>query len=443
MVFRPSAIDQNQAPWLDGSPPSPPEAPLRGQTEAAVVIIGGGFTGVSTAWHLSERFPERRVVLLEAATLANGASGRNSGQMLHWVNGVGYDDPALVRRVWEITEAGIDWIVGLIEQHRLPVRYRRDGCLELSTTPQRAEEAHAHVEAMNALGIPLRYLSGEALSRRLRFEGVPGGFLDPSTGLLNGVDLLRAMKPLLLARGVVIHERTPALRVEPGARITVHTPEGAVKADAAVLATNAYTPMLGFFRDRLFPLLSYMVALGPPAQGWPGVGWGEAAGFCDDLDRIAYGGMTAEGTLLFGGGSNASYSYRYGGATAAPNDSAAAKRGFAAVEQRLHRYLPQTAGLPPSHRWAGPLGITMNRQPAIGVTGEHKNLYYAVGFSGHGVTLANVSGRVLADLYAGEDAAWADLPFVHGRLPYIPPEPLRWAGYHLVTAATGRSPRRR
>ena len=95
-----------------------------------------------------------------------------------------------------------------------------------------------------------------------------------------------------------------------------------------------------------------------------------------------------------------------------------------------------------AHRWTGTLGITLSRNCTMGVRGEHKNVYYALGYSGHGVTLANLAGRVLCDVYAGDDTKWRDLPFYEHRLAWIPPDPFRWAGYHLYTSLTGRSPRR-
>ena len=85
----------------------------------------------------------------------------------------------------------------------------------------------------------------------------------------------------------------------------------------------------------------------------------------------------------------------------------------------------------------------MTRVCTMGVRGDHRNVYYALGYSGHGITLANLAGRVLCDIYSGDDARWRGLPFYQQRLRYIPPEPLRWAGYQLYTRLTGRSPRRR
>ena len=159
----------------------------------------------------------------------------------------------------------------------------------------------------------------------------------------------------------------------------------------------------------------------------------------DDLPRLAYGGIDPDGRLVFGGGSNAAYGYQFGNATAAhPGDGAAR-----AVHASLTTYFPELAGVEIRHRWSGPLGLSLSRHCAMGVRGAHRNVYYALGYSGHGVVLANLAGRVLTDLYAGDHDPWRGHAFYMNHPSGIPPEPLRWIGYHAYTRATGRSPFRR
>ena len=432
-------IDDNRSVWMAVQPPRSPAPPLRGETTADLAIIGAGFTGMSTAYHVGRRFPDRRVVLLEAKVLANGASGRNGGLMLNWINGVPSVEPGLTSRVYACTRDGIDGIEAIIKEHALPVRYGREGCLEVYTDAARAEEAHRKTEKLRSWGIPVKYLQGQALTSRLRARGAVGAVLDPTAGRINGVDLVRGMAGVL-GGNVEIYENTPVTRIEEGGTCTLSTPEGVVRAKAIVLATNGYTARLGYFRGGIFPLHSHVLATEPlsPAQR-EAAGWGANAGFSDDMDRIAYGGITEDGALVFGGGSNASYGYRYGGQVAW---AGSAESGFAAVRRRLLELFPGAEPLAVAHRWTGTLGITLSRNCTMGVRGEHRNVYYALGYSGHGVTLANLAGRVLCDVYSGDDARWRELPFYDHRLAWIPPDPFRWAGYHFYTSITGRSPRR-
>src|SRR5687768_13060353 len=152
-------IDENQSLWTSQTPDYRPGEPLRDSITADLAIIGGGFTGTSTAYHFSRRYPDKRVVLLEAKSLGNGASGRNGGMMLNWLSdGVDYGGE-MMRRIYDTTHAGIEMIVGNIREHSLPVSYRCDGTLTLYTDSARAEHAHEGVERLNAAGIPLRYLN--------------------------------------------------------------------------------------------------------------------------------------------------------------------------------------------------------------------------------------------------------------------------------------------
>jgi glycine/D-amino acid oxidase-like deaminating enzyme len=171
---------------------------------------------------------------------------------------------------------------------------------------------------------------------------------------------------------------------------------------------------------------------------WARLGWRRGVNFIDDRKRLSYGTLTADGRMLFGGGSNASYNYAYANGTSFRRP---AERGFAGMRRRLLAYLPRMAEVPLIERWTGPLAITLSRLCTMGVRGENRNIYYALGYSGHGVTLANLAGRVLTDIYSGAGERWEGLPFYGRKLRYIPPEPFRFLGYHLYTKLTGRSPR--
>ncbi|MCS7289907.1 MAG: FAD-binding oxidoreductase [Roseiflexus sp.] len=435
-------FDDTPSIWHAGTPDYQPRPPLRGVISADLAIIGGGFTGVSTAYHVTRRFPQRRIVLLEATSLANGASGRNGGLALNWINGVDTDDPELTRKIYTLTSAGLIAIRTLIERHRLPVDHRFDGTLTLHTSPERAEAAHAEAEYLQELGIPVRFLPPSDLRSQFDACGIYGATLEPGTGQINGAQFVRGLRPVLEECGVAIYEQTPVLRIQIGRIIRLTTPHGEVYAPAVVLATNGYTSKLGLFRDALFPLHSSVFATAPltPEQQ-QNLGWRAFAGFADDCDRIAYGSLTCTGHLVFGGGSNQAYVYLFNNGTRLPPESAVARRSQAAIVRTLARYFPSATMLPIAYRWSGVLDITLNRQPLWGRWGEYRNVYYALGYSGHGITLANLAGEFIADLYGGDDSRWRWLPFYQSRYPPIPPEPFRWLGYQAFTRLTGRSPR--
>ncbi len=436
----PLTLDTNTSLWAARAAPRAPLPALAEALECDVAIVGGGFTGMSTAYHLARRHPEKRIVLLEAKKVANGGSGRNGGLMLNWVNGVEPGDPGRAAGIWRATKQGIDLVEGIIREHALDVRWRRDGTLSVHTRAKGAEEAAREVEALRAEGLPLQWLDGAALPSHLRMVGAVGAVFDPTSGHLDGVSYLEALLPVLLGLGVQVYEESPVLRVVEGATCTLTTRAGSVKAKALVLATNVYTPRLGYFKDRIFPVFSHVVATQRrDAATWAARGWAPGvAGFDDDLDRIAYGCMTTEGEVVFGGGHNAAYGYHFGGGVSFKGTA-----DFASVHKRLLQYLPEAADIPVAHRWTGPVGLSWNRICAMGVRGAEKNVYYALGYSGHGVTLSNLAGKVIADMYDHTDDAWRGLPFYQGEMAWIPPEPARWIGYHVMTRLTGKSPRKR
>jgi glycine/D-amino acid oxidase-like deaminating enzyme len=431
------AFDDNASVWLDGAPDDVPAAPLDRDLEVDVAIVGGGFTGVSTAYHLSRRRPELGVVLLEAKQLGNGATGRNGGLM---INGITVLEPSaeLAATDHAMTRAAIDEVERLITEHRLPVRFERKGCLHVSTSAKGAEGAHAWVEELAPRGVPLRYVP----KSELRMAGAHGAILDPTEALIAGVDLVRAMRPLIATSGVSIYEGTPVTRIREGATIELTTPRATVRARAIVLATSGYTPRLGYFTTGLLPVISHVIATEPlGADLLERTGLANVAGFFDDLPRLAYGSIDSAGRLVFGGGTTEAYGYRYGNRTtfdAQPGDEPAR-----ALQSTLLRYFPDLASARIAHRWSGPLDLTLSRHCAMGVLGEHENVYYALGYSGHGITLANLAGRVLTDLYCGDHDPWRKAAFYMKRPSGIPPEPMRWIGYQLYTRLTGKSPWKR
>jgi len=433
--------DRNRSVWTAeygacGEAPQPaPE--LAGRVTTDVAIVGGGFSGVSTALHLRRARPELGIALLEAGVLGQGASGRNGGQALHWINGVSPRTPEELRRDHAATGLGIDIAEELASKHAPPGTFRRAGALEVLTDARRAEEAHARAERWNAAGIPAEFIPAS----RLGIGGAHGAVRNPLAGRLNGYALLQALRPVLTSQGIALHEASRVTRIRGGSEIALETARGEVRAKTLVLATNGYTPALGFFRHGVLPLHSHVLATAPVAESdWQRLGWGAWDGFSDDNDRIAYAMRTPGGRLLLGGGGNPAYTYHYGSRVV--TSAAAIARSQPFMQRILQRYFPAIAHVPIEHRWSGVLGITLDRQPSIGTGLVAPNVMHALGYSGHGVSLALVAGRVLADLYVGNHDDWRELAFYNKRLLPIPPEPLRWLGYHVYTKLTGRSPRK-
>ncbi len=436
-------FDDNQSVWLAGKKPYTASPPLAGKLDVDVAIIGGGFTGVSTAYHLNARFPNKAVAILEARTLANGASGRNGGQMLNWVHGVDPEEPERARQIYDATQDGIDTVLSIIAEHGLDVPHDQSGHVDMFTDSKNADAAAEAAERWERAGLPVRFLEPKELGSLIAFDNTHGGLFDPRAGYLDGAAFLRELKPVLERRGVQIFENSVVSRIREGRVVELETEGGSVRADAIVLATNAYTPHLGYFRSGIVPVHSHVLATEPAdPTTWSGLGFPRGLGFTDDRDRLSYGTLIgAPGTsrrLIFGGGSNEAYDYRFGNGTRYEHPSENAAR---ANRRQLLSYFPSLRDVEISHRWSGAVALTLSRLCTMGVRGAHRNVYYAVGYSGHGVTLANLAGKILTDIYSDADERWRALPFFQQRLRYIPPEPFRFVGYHAYTRLVGRSPR--
>lgn len=430
-------VDENQSLWASYTPNYQRNAPLEGDTTADLAIIGGGFTGMSAAYHFSKHFPDKRCIILESKSLANGASGRNGGMMLNWINGIVDKSDEMTARVYNFTNQGIDMITGLIQEHNLDVSYRRDGSMEVFTDAKRAEDAHQWAEHMNSIGVPIKFFTSDDIRQHINLENVFGAVADMNEGQLNGAQYIRAMKPILEMQGVVIYEDSPVTKISEGADVVLTTTNGQVRAKAIVLATNGYTGKLGYFRKGVFPLHSHVFATAPlTSEQKEHVGWYGMAGYSDDLDRISYSTMTNEGNIVFGGGSNESYAYQFGNRTAYQGDASAS---FRKMQETQTKYLPTARGLPVSHRWTGTLAISLKRNCSIGVL--RNRIFYGLGYSGHGVTLANLAGKVIVDIYGGNTEEVNQHEWYNQDFAPIPLEPFRWIGYHGFTRLTGRSPR--
>lgn len=431
-------VDPNTSLWAATAAPGEPLPALDRDVHADVVVIGGGFCGLSTAVHIAQAQPDCRVVLLEARRVGSGASGRCGGMALHWFHAP-HDGPdeAIVRE-WRVTHEALAMFDGLSARHGFPLRLRRGGALDVHAPGPAADDAAFRAERYERLGLPVRWLSGVDLRRRLDAQQAAGALFDPDAMVIHPMDWCLGMREAALRLGVGVFERTPVRRLDVRADVVAHTERGAVRAPVVVLATGAWTPTLGWFGHAVLPLHAHVLATRSFAASWWGLNGFGAAGFSDDAPRLGWASLSPTGHLLLGGGSNDAYGYRFGGRR---TWTAPRRRAEAAIAGHFTGWLPFLAGAPIERAWTGVVDLSFDRMPRVGRTGPAGNVLYALGFSGHGVTMATLAGRILADLYADRDDAWAGLPFVDTPFRRWPPEPLRWLGYQAATRWTGRSPR--
>jgi glycine/D-amino acid oxidase-like deaminating enzyme len=428
---------RSHCPWIEsaGIEDTPPLAPLRGDHSADVVIVGGGYTGLSTALHLAESFPKRRIVLLEGARVGYGASGRNDGLVLPFINGaegivhglVEADRIDEARKVYEATSAGVNLIEDLSETRGVDCEWEPVENLVGAITPRQEALLEGIHRMYTALGLEATWLSEKELRRRVDVAGYRGALTIPASGMINPAKLATGLLALVRASGVDVHEDSPVVDIAPGTTVSVRTPRGTVRAPVLVLATNAYTQHLGldFLRDRILPVHSFSIATAPLTDAQvAALSWRGRQPFMDAQNFFNLFRLTADNRIVLSGGS----AFYYYGAAAVDGEG---HQDYRRLKRDFRRLFPTLGDVPITHRWVGHVGMTLDSVPTIGTLGPEQNILFAGGYTGHGVPVAVLAGRLLRDLYAGEPLDPVYDFVLNRKPPRIPGEPFASVGFAL------------
>ena len=419
--------------WNESTTPGlTDQVPLRGDYKADVVIVGGGYTGISAALHISEAFPDRKILLLDANLAGAGASGKNSGLVLPGINGFkpimdewiakGRDDKA--KEVYEKTASGMKIIEKLVQEHKIDCDWEPVDLL-LCALDSNHEEACNHIKhRYETVGVDAEWLSKDMLSEKVNVKGYSGALSVPGTAMVNPAKLNLSVGKLIRKRGVKIYENTPVIRIEPGSQIKVHLQYGMVQTPTLIIATNAYTPKLGFLNQRIYPIHSHSIVTAPlNGHQLKSLSWKGREPINSMADYFMLFRLTPD-NRLFMAGHNASYYYNgliHTGAGGHPvvND----------LIQSLRKYFPAISDVPVTHHWVGHVGCTLDTVPTVGAIGPHQNIFFAGGYTGYGITAAFLFGKILNSLYAGEPIDPVFNLILNRKPPWVPPEPFTSAGF--------------
>lgn len=397
---------KSDCPWIEsaGIEDSPSLEPLRGDQKADVVIIGAGYTGLSAAVHIAEQFPERRILLLEGTRVGYGASGRNCGLALPFTNGAEQAAHDLVeagqvdeaRRFFDVTSDGIALINDLVERRGLDCEWEPVETLIGALTARHVSHLERDQRMYTAIGLATTWLTDSELRKRVDVSGYLGALSVPTSAMVNPAKLATGLLDLAHSAGVEVHETSPVIGIDAGPTIRIATPTGSVTAPIAVLATNAYSGHLGFLRGRILPITAFSIASAPLTEAQiSSLSWGGRQPFVDSRMLFDLFRLTADNRVLLSGGDG----------FLCVDGAAETERGhpdYQRLEQRFRDLFPALEDVPITHRWAGHTGMTVDTKPTIGAFGPNRNLLFAGGYSGHGVTVGVLAGRLLRDLIAGE-----------------------------------------
>jgi glycine/D-amino acid oxidase-like deaminating enzyme len=430
--------------WLDQLPgPLVPRAALSGDVDVDVAIVGGGYSGLWTAYSLLQRDRSIRVLVIEREMVGFGASGRNGGWCVGELAGGHAAGPVSIRAIIDT----VDEVGRAVAAEGIDCGFARGGVIRLARTePQLARQRH-EVEEFSAMGFGddvVRLLDAPAAQEHLAGSRVLGGLFYAPAARVQPARLARGLAEAVERLGGTIVEHTAAsalVAATPAERAQVVTERGTVRADVVIRATEAYTRDLPGERRTLVPLYSLMVATEPlPDDLWDRIGLRSMELFADDRRMVIYGQRTVDGRLAFGG---RGAPYRYGSGIDPATESASGSHDR--IVTTLHELIPATRDARITHRWGGVLGVPRDWQPSVGFD-RTTGLGWAGGYVGEGVAAANLAGRTLADLVTGTESELTTLDWVDHRSRRWEPEPLRWmgigAGLRLAGWIDGQEERR-
>jgi gamma-glutamylputrescine oxidase len=425
-------------PFTEGSfwltPPAVRQAALEGQRRCDVAIIGGGYTGLSAALRLRERGVD--VVLVEADFCGAGASGRNAGAVTPTI---GKDAATCIKlfgakrgmELVRFAEAAVDCFETVIARHAIDCDYSRTGNIIAGVHERHRAGLLASAAAADKYGLHLSFLDEAEMRRRRIPEAFRFGLLEGCGGTIDPGKYVLGLRKAAIEAGVRVHENSRVTRIEEGKTLVLHTQAGALQAPQVLLATNAYTtPGLGYLRHTTLPVrITQLVTRPLTPEELAGVGWGGREGIYTAHEVLENFRLTVDNRIIVG---SKSINYAYGSKLAPGYQPAL----FALLETALRERLPMLRDVPIETFWGGWVSLTPDFLPVWGRLGPHKNISYYGGCNGHGIPQCTMMGAAMADMMMGEPSSHAEL-LRRFHIP-LPPEPLRSAALHGVSALLSR-----
>jgi glycine/D-amino acid oxidase-like deaminating enzyme len=417
--------------WHETVPGSlAPRPSLDGDRAVDVAIVGGGFTGLWTAYYLLAAQPQLRVAVLESEIAGFGASGRNGG----WCSALFPVSAATLAREHGAAAAKAQYramrdsvaeVTRVARDEGIDADIATGGTVVLARSPAQLQRVREERVESEEFDLDVSELDAGQARARLAATGVLGATYTPHCAAIHPAKLVRGLASAVEERGGRIYERTRAHAIEAH---TVQTDMGRVSADTVVRATEGYTAQLPHQRRAIAPVYSLIIATEPlPESTWAEIGLHERETFSDHRHLIIYGQRTADGRLVFGG---RGAPYHLGSRITDGYDRV--PKVFNALGQVLVELFPVLANARITHRWGGPLGIARDWHASVGIS---DGLAWAGGYVGDGVSTTNLAGRTLADLIIGRDSDLVSLPWVGHRSPNWEREPLRWLGANAALHA--------
>jgi glycine/D-amino acid oxidase-like deaminating enzyme len=360
---------------------------LKGDIRTDVCVIGGGFTGVSTALTLAER--SYSVCVLEANRIGWGASGRNGGQLIAGISGaqkIVDADPGLADLVWDMRWRGHEIIRERVERYGIDCDLKL-GYADVAIKPRHLDAFKEDYEVLSRRSVPFEYslMSKDETRDTLGTDAYIGALKIMGNGHLHPLNLCTGEAQAAALLGVQFYEQSAAMQMDHGDAVRVSTAEGSITADYVVLAGNAYQSLVNSVRTRFFPVRSYIIATEPLTEEQLDTVNPHDLAICDPNFVLQYFRLSADKRLLFGGRMS------YMGEDP--------KIIAGKLKPRMQKVFPQLSGINVEYAWGGTIAVPMNRVPQLGRLAP--NVFYSNAYSGHGVNVTHLAGEIMAEVIGG------------------------------------------
>jgi gamma-glutamylputrescine oxidase len=404
--------DENESYWAQFLPKINPS--LDKDIVVDVAVIGGGFTGLSAAYHIKKTNPTLKVVIFEAKRVGNGASGRNGALVLAQTYSEGGftmgENKKYHKEIYDITVNSMRRIKALAESTGIDPGYVLNGqCLGIFNADN-IESSKEYVKEAKKLGMPIEYWEKDKAISMLGSPGLLGAVYDPNGGMVNPGKLVAALKKIAEDAGVIIYENSPVWNYKEGEIISlpvvVNDKKYQVKAKNIVIAANAYAAAtLKFLTNDIEPCHTQVSVTEPlTEEQYKSIGWKKNISWYDDqyagtdADATFHMIITKDRRIVIGGGS---VEYNEDESLLYPGDLMKIQTQ---ISKRIGELYPSIKGIRIEKTWDGIICETKSKSERIGVTGKNKNIYYALGYNGgQGVNVAFLFGELVSKVYNGEN----------------------------------------
>ena len=415
-----------------------PRPPLARSGDVDVAILGGGYSGLWTAYYLLRDAPDLSVAVVEKEVVGFGASGRNGGWCYSQFPATAGElerryGAEAARATLLAMRAAVDEVGRICEAEGIDAHFHKGGMLSLARGAHQEAAMRVSYAALERMGLNdrARLLSAEEVAERVKVTKVCAALFAPEAASVHPGRLVRGLARAMERRGGVVYEQTEVTGFHAGSGARLVTPAGELRArKAIVLAGEAYLTRLRPLHRALAPIYSLIGLTAPltPSQ-WSQIGWHNRENLCSHRHTVDYLTRTADGRILFG---SRGAPYQFGSKISDEQDR------HAETHARIHRaiveWFPQLKGIQMTHTWGGPVGMPRDRMPTVAFD-PGARVATARGYTGQGVATTNLAGRLLAGLITGQLTGLERLPLAQRRSPNWEPEPLRWLAVRYMQGA--------